>query len=450
MQEVYDFSVPRYENYIGQGLVHHNSLSASRETAYHLTGLYPSWWNGKRFTKPTMGWAGSPTGQSTRDTVQMMLLGRPEAIGTGAIPKHLIIETKRAAGNVPDLMESIIVQHVSGGVSTLILKSYDQGRLRWQGATLEFVWFDEEPPFEIWSEGCARTNASKERSGTTGITYMTFTPLLGMSEVVIRFLKQKPIGSHVTEMTIYDALHYTDEDWKRIIEKYPVHERDARAMGIPIMGSGRVFDTDEQVFSELPPFIPSHWPRLAAMDIGFDHPTAVIWFAWDRDTDTVHLYDCYRVREALPPIHAAAIRAKGAWIPVAWPHDALQRASGVQVAQQYRACNVKMLPQKATHPPEKGKLEGTGGYGFEAGVMEMATRLKTSRLKVAKHLADWFEEYRLYHREKGLIVKENDDLMSATRIGLMMLRHATTFAPAQQQPIVQVFTPSDAGMGCLG
>ncbi len=56
--------------------------------------------------------------------------------------------------------------------------------------------------------------------------------------------------------------------------------------------------------------------------------------------------------------------------------------------------------------------------------MDMLDRMKTGRFRVAAHLADWWEEFRLYHRKDGQIVKEGDDLMAATRYAVMMLRHA--------------------------
>ena len=78
---------------------------------------------------------------------------------------------------------SVLVRHAEGRCSTLGFKSYDQGREKWQGETLDFVWFDEEPPLDIYTEGLTRTNA------TGGMVWMTFTPLLGMSEVVMMFMK---------------------------------------------------------------------------------------------------------------------------------------------------------------------------------------------------------------------------------------------------------------------
>lgn len=421
------------------------TLSAGFETAMHLTGEYPDWWGGAVFDEPVAGWAASETSQSTRDTVQRILLGEPGSWGTGAIPKRSILEIKRAAHGVADAVETILVRHKSGGTSRVTIKTYDQGRLRWQGETLDFCWFDEEPPEDIYFEGLTRTNARG------GIVTLTFTPLMGMSNVVRRFLSEKPAGSAVTTMTIDDALHYTPEQRAAIIATYPAHERDARIKGIPTMGSGRVFQIPDEQVMESTISLPAHWPRICGLDIGWDHPTAAAWIAWDRDSDTVHVYDCYRVREGTPVIHAAAIKARGAWIPVAWPHDGLQhdKGSGDQIAQLYRAQGVNMLKDRVTHAPAKGEKEGTGGNGVEAGLMDMLDRMQTGRLKVARHLNDWFEEFRLYHREDGKVVKVADDLMSATRYACMALRHAVVNAKPQQHR-VETFRPQHAETGMLG
>ena len=154
------------------------------EVAYHLTGRYPAWWEGKRWDRPTRWWAGSKTGEVTRDGVQRLLVGEPKneaEWGTGMIPADDLLDWSRRMG-VADALDNVTVKHVSGGVSTLGFKSYDQGRQKWQGETLDGVWFDEEPPLDIYMEGLTRTNA------TGGIAMITFTPLLGMSDVVAMFL----------------------------------------------------------------------------------------------------------------------------------------------------------------------------------------------------------------------------------------------------------------------
>lgn len=428
--------------------------SAGFEHAMHLTGRYPDWWSGIVFDEQVVGWAASETAQGTRDTVQRILLGRPGQWGTGAIPKDAIKEIKRASHGVPDFVETITVRYggggdVQAGESRVTIKTYDQGRARWQGETLDFVWFDEEPPEDIYFEGLTRTNARG------GIVTLTFTPLKGMSEVVRRFLQEKPAGTVVVNMTINDALHYTPEQRAAIIATYPAHEREARINGTPTLGSGRIFPLPDDAVAEPQVSLPAHWPRIAGIDFGWDHPTAVVWMAWDRDNDTVHVYDAYRVSEATPLVHSVAIKARGEWVPVAWPHDGEQhdKGSGEALAAQYRKHGVAMLKNKATHPPDtkKGQKEGEGGNAVEPGIMDMLDRMQTGRLKVAKHLGDWFEEFRLYHREDGKIVKKADDLMSATRYGLMMLRHAKVPPKAPPKRIAMPgHRVSDSATGLLG
>lgn len=232
---------------------------------------------------------------------------------------------------------------------------------------------------------------------------------------------------HVTSMTIYDVDHYSDAEREQIIASYPPHERKARAEGHPAMGDGRVFPIDEAVIKTPRIAIPAHWPQIIGIDFGWDHPFAAANLAWDRDADRIYVTRTYRRKEATPIIHAATIRPWGDWIPCAWPHDGYQhdKGSGLELAAQYRSEHLNMLEDHATHEE--------GGNGVEAGLMEMLDRMETDRFKVFADLTEWLEEFRLYHRKQGKIVKERDDLMSATRYGVMMLRYART-APAKAVP----------------
>ena len=396
------------------------TVAGAYEVAMHVTGLYPDWWEGRRFPRALRCMVGSESAELTKKGVQRLLLGSPELReewGTGSIPFDCIKSTSLKSG-VPDAVASVVVKHISGEDSVIQFNSYDQGRTKWQADTVDLAWFDEEPPLPVYSEGLTRTNA------TGGLVFVTFTPLLGMSDVVKRFLLDKPAGTCVTNMTIEDAEHYTAEERAAIIASYPEHERDARAKGIPILGSGRVFPVVEEAIKVASFPIPAHWPRICGIDFGWDHPTAAAWLAWDRDTDTVYVYDCYRAKEQTPVIHAAVVKSKGDWIPVSWPHDGLQhdKGSGEQLAKQYKDQGLNMLKERATFED--------GSNGLEAGVTEMMIRMQTMRFKVFSHLNEWFEEFRLYHRKDGRIVKENDDILSATRYAAMMLRKAKTQAEA--------------------
>lgn len=421
--------------------------SAAAMTAMFLTGEYPKWWKGRRFNKPTDFWIGAPTSQLVRDGAQAQLLGKIGEWGTGMIPGRHIIDIKKAVHGVPDSVETVLVRHVpTGKVSSAGFKSYDQGRIRWQTVTLDGIWLDEEPPDDLYSEACARVQVKR------GFVYMTFTPLLGMSAVVTRLLKEKPEHSIVIKMGIKDAGHYTEEQRARIIARYPIQEREARAEGNPILGSGRVFPPTQEEIMESPIQIPAHWPRICGLDIGWDHPSAVVWMAWDRDSDTIHVYDTYRMKHQTPVVHAAAIKFRGAWIPCAWPHDGMQKdkGSGQAIALQYLAQGVNMHKTHATLPPKRGEKEGTGGYSVEAGIMDIIDRMQTGRLKVSSTLVDFWEEYSMYYRENGEIVKKGDDIMSAFRVGVMMIRHAKAKQITRDAPILPGYHNYDSSMGVLG
>lgn len=226
-------------------------------------------------------------------------------------------------------------------------------------------------------------------------------------------------------MTIDDAEHYTAEQRQSIIDSYPEHEREARIKGIPSMGSGRVFPVAEEAIVCDPIPIPAHWVQIVGIDFGWDHPFGAVRLAWDRDNDIVYMTADYAQREATPVIHAAAIKGWGDWLPVSWPHDGLQhdKGSGQSLEAQYKAQGLKTLPERATFPD--------GGFGVEAGVMEMLDRMKTGRWKVFSTCGRWLQEFRLYHRVDGLIVPERDDVISASRYAYMMRRFAKTKPNAQ-------------------
>lgn len=392
------------------------TVAGAAEVAMHLTGRYPDDWTGKRYDRPTTWLAGSESYELTRDGVQRLLVGPPdkeEEWGTGYIPADTIAGRSRRMG-VSNALDSITVKHLAGGSSSLLFKAYEQGRGKWQANTVDGVWFDEEPPEDVYIEGITRTNATK------GIVFVTFTPLLGMSNVVARYLMEESDDRIVTTMTIDDAEHYTPEERAKIIASYPPHEREARTKGIPSLGSGLIFPVlEEEIICE-PIAIPAIWPQIGGMDFGYDHPFGAARLAWDRDNDVVYVTANYRKREATPVIHAAALKPWGDWIPWAWPHDGLQhdKGSGDQLAKLYSDQGLNMLVERATWED--------GGNGVEAGIAEMLDRMLSGRWKVFSTCTDWLEERRLYHRKDGKIVKERDDVLSASRYALMMLRHAET------------------------
>ena len=400
------------------------TYAGGMEMAYHLTGKYPDWWEGKRFptNKPIKAWVAGESGESTRDNPQRILCGNIGDWGAGTIPKHLLGKKSMARG-VADLIDNFAVKHVSGKWSQVFFKSYGKGREKWQGETVDVIWYDEEPPIDIYSEGVTRTNK------VVGPNIVTFTPLKGMSEVVYRFHDpdNKSENRAVIQMTIWDVVreggHYTQDQADSIVEAYPEHEKEARAEGKPMLGSGRIFPIAEQHIKLGSDFqIPRYWPQLIGMDFGWgDHPTAALKGAWNRDADRLILFEEYKRREStdIVAIHAASIRALGGdQIPVAWPFDGKMgnKQDGTEVAQMYRDAGLYMLEDHATFE--------AGGFGVEPSIQRCFERMKTGRLVIMEHLTMLFDEIRIYHRKEGKVQAVRDDLISAMRYLEMMLRHA--------------------------
>jgi phage terminase large subunit-like protein len=158
------------------------SIAGAYETACHLTGRYPVWWEGRRFDHPVNWWACGKTGQTVRDTVQKELMGEPGKLGSGTIPARDLIKWYQKPGT-PNAIEMVEVRHVSGGVSHLTFKSYDQNVQAFYGTARHGIWLDEECPELIYSECLIRTMT------TDGIVFVTFTPLHGLTPFIVNFTK---------------------------------------------------------------------------------------------------------------------------------------------------------------------------------------------------------------------------------------------------------------------
>lgn len=170
------------------------------ETTLHLTGLYPPWWEGRRFDHPVNWWAAGKTFESTRDIIQAKLFG-PIAYkdgaktvrGTGLIPRDRIGRITWKSG-VQDLIDTAEIKHETGEWSLLGLKGYQQGRGGFEGTEKHGIWLDEEPPLDIYGECLIRT------ATTGGITMLTYTPLEGASETVLAFMPPEMLNHYIDEL----------------------------------------------------------------------------------------------------------------------------------------------------------------------------------------------------------------------------------------------------------
>lgn len=170
------------------------SEAGSFETTLHLTGAYGEyapWWDGRKFETPISAWVAGDTGKTVRDIIQEKLLGPPTAFGSGFIPRHLI-EHRTMKSGVADAVESVWVRHVEKDhgahcVSDLTFKSYDQRREAFQGTAKHLIWLDEECPEDVYDE-CKMRTMIVPGTPYGGMVILTFTPLMGLTPVVLRFM----------------------------------------------------------------------------------------------------------------------------------------------------------------------------------------------------------------------------------------------------------------------
>jgi phage terminase large subunit-like protein len=389
------------------------------ELTLHLTGDYPDWWHGRRFDRPVKCWAAGDTHKTVREILQAKLIGPVGAWGTGVLPGASIERMARAAG-VADSIDSVYVRHSTGGTSVVTFKSYDQRRESFQGTEQDVILLDEEPPMDIYTECLLRTMTNN------GMLMLTFTPLTGMSEVVLAFLPGGKLADHaegskfVVMATWDDVPHLSEDVKKELWESIPPFQRDARSKGVPQLGAGAIYPVPESDIV-VPDFeVPAHWPRVYGMDVGWNR-TAAVWGAVDRESGTVYLYSEHYRGQAEPVIQADAIRGRGEWIPGAIDPASRGRGQrdGEQLLQDYIDLGLNLV---------------TAVNARESGLYAVWQRLSSGKLKVFKSLGNWLGEFRLYRRdEKGAVVKENDHLMDATRYLIVSGLELAKTKPAERQ-----------------
>ena len=370
------------------------------ETTAHLTGVYPNWWTGRRFTEPVEWWACGTTSETTRDIVQAKLLGSLDAPGTGMIPSHLILDTSRRPHGLPGSIESAYIRHSSGGKSLLGLKTYEQGRKSFEGTAKHGIWDDEEPPGDIYTEQLYRTLTTK------GIIFTTFTPLQGISDVVKGFIEPETDEAAQSKYFVQagwdDVPHLDEAEKRRLIATTPPYQIAARTKGEPSLGSGAIYPIAEADIT-VPNFhIPDSWPKAYGMDVGWNR-TAVVWGAKEIGTGIIYLFDEHYMGQGEPASHAMGIRARGEWIPGVIDPAARGRSQkdGLQLMQLYQDLGLKLE---------------MADNAVEAGLFDVWTLLISGRLKILERMSRTLAEFRKYHRdEKGNIVKSNDHAMDALR-----------------------------------
>lgn len=337
---------PKHIEFFEAGATHHirgfiggngtgKSTSEGFETSLHMTGKYPEWWTGLKFTHPIDAWVCARETKNLREGIQEILFGgiTEEEIGTGMIPRVDLLDDKKnlqvwAMAGTTHCIGLFRCKHYTNGIfdgwSKCEFKTYAQGWKEFQGPTRHWIVLDEEPDdVKVYAECLARLRPKD--GGKAGSLAAYFTPKAGQSHTYKAFVPFRGFagGEHTQNPDKYTIIvsarkvpHLPSEYIKSLIEELKISDPmniEACIDGIAAMGSGLVYPVDMEfvVVPKMP--IPVHWPKAYGLDPGYAN-TAVLWLAQDPNTGIIYIYDEYKNGRVNYVIHADAIKARGEWL----------------------------------------------------------------------------------------------------------------------------------------
>lgn len=371
------------------------SFNGASELVYHLTGEYPDWWEGVQQKNPKQWWVVAESGGTFKSSLQRLLLGdslNEEDLGTGLIPKERL---GKLSGwpSISGAVSAFEVKHKNGHWVTVEIKSSDQKRENLQAANLDGVLFDEEPPIDVYTECVFRLRSTSKKP--MGISLLLFTPLKGLTDVVLSYLEQgqypnngaggeciKDPDKYVVRIEMDEVPHLSAEDKQMYLMNCTPNEIECRTKGFPALGSGKIYPYPEgQVFVE--PFpIPAYWPRAFALDFG-SKSTCVIWGAKDPHTHILYIYaEYFPGIHCTAQIHALNIKSRGIWIPgICDPSGGGTQNDGRQLRDLYVA---------------EGLNLSLGENSITAGITRNCNLFENGTLKIFNNLEHTKKEYRIY------------------------------------------------------
>lgn len=260
------------------------TTAGAREAAWFVLGLHPI---RSDIPVPNIGWIIT----LDRTFVEEVLM--PAMLYW--LPKQYIRKIQRG--------DSIQI-HLTNG-SRIVFRTYGQGWLKFQGAKINWAWFDEECPSAVYDETMVRLMAYQ------GPHWVTMTPLQGKTWVYQRIVQgRSEFKASELAMFSWSTLDNTSLDKDRVettFRRMPVEIRAARMRGDFVDLEGLVFPQfDERVHMVDDFKIPAHWPVVVGMDYGYRHPFAAVFLAVD-ETGRIVVWHVYRQQERLMKQHAGQI-----------------------------------------------------------------------------------------------------------------------------------------------
>ena len=242
------------------------------EVVYMARGCHPY----RDIKGATSGWVVSLSTQVQRDVAQMKILNyiNPDWI------QDVVMISGRKDNYYNGVIDYILIKNVFGTLSKIGFKSCDQGREKFQGTSLDYVWFDEEPPYDIYME-CRMRVLDKN-----GDIFATMTPLKGMTFVYDEIYLNKFNDDNIWyEFMQWDDNPYISEEAKQAMKaSMSQDELKSRQFGEFLDVGGRVYPEFDENVNVIEPFeIPYDWQDKLSIDPGLKNPLSCHWYAVDYD-----------------------------------------------------------------------------------------------------------------------------------------------------------------------
>ncbi|MDE7265550.1 MAG: terminase family protein, partial [Clostridia bacterium] len=376
------------------------------ECIWILRGIHPY----RKNRKDTFGWAVSLSTQVQRDVAQAKILKY--------LPKSWIVDITMLSGRRDSpsggVIDQIKIKNVFGGISTLGFKSCDQGREKFQGSSLDFVWFDEEPPRDIYEECLMRVMDRR------GDIFGTMTPLKGKTFIYNEIYLNRKRNPEIWHefMNWEDNPYLSKKEMKLLENALDGSALDSRKFGKFTDGAGLVYpEFDESVHVIEPIEIPPEWQDNISIDPGLNNPLSAHWYCVDWDGNIYVVAEHFASGKDID-FHAQAIKSVSE--KIGWKTDRQGRVCALidSAANQKTLASPKSVSELFY---ERGILVNTNvNKDVFSGIARVKSFLKSGNdegnIYIFSTCVNMIEEFKTYCWADGdTPVKRDDHCMDELR-----------------------------------
>lgn len=365
------------------------------EAVYMARGIHPYRPN----RKDVFGWVVSLSREVQRDVAQSKVLKY--------LPKSWIADVVMSSGRKDDyengVIDQIKIKNVFGGLSTIGFKSCDQGREKFQGSSLDFVWFDEEPPEDVYRECKMRVLDKK------GDIFGTMTPLKGLTFVYDEIY----LNSANSDEVWCEFIEWADNPFldKDEIEEFsltlPENELESRKFGRFRDDSGLVyteFDENRHVIDPFP--VPFEWQNTLSIDPGLNNPLSCHWYCVDYDGNVFVVAEHYEAKRDID-YHAEAIKRISDEIGWRRGYDGRIYSLIDSAANQKTLASVKSVTELFY---ERGiAVNPNVDKNLFSGIAKVKEYFKTDKIFIFRSCVNLIRELKSYRWGDGDVPIKRDD-----------------------------------------